>query len=249
MILIPSNPPTPWFTTLAVDAMCYHMARQLRSQAASSLRDIARAEEAVEVHKSRIASLNAQLEEGEIDEATHYDLVEPLAIEMDNVEYRVGVAYGLLIEHVGAVHVLCASSLEAHINIRADRLLTGRNLKAFERLQLEAKWLFLPRLLGLAGFDPGIEPFQGFDRLIRLRNRLVHYKPEREEWFGGTARPPAFLADLGLTLEAADDSLKSVQGMVSDLAKQLGDTELSWLDSDSTNFFKIGPEESPKPKP
>lgn len=189
-------------------------------------------------HRAKIDALNALLSDGEIDYALHYDRLEPLAIQMDSVEYGVGTAYGMLLEHVGAVHILCAAALEAHVNIRGEQLLSGRHLRTFERLALDAKWLFLPPLCGLAGFGPGAQPFQGFDRLVKIRNRLVHYKPEREEWHG-TAEPPGFLVDLGLTMDAADESLTSARGMVCRLASQLGEREPWWLGSEHSNFFEV----------
>jgi hypothetical protein len=44
--------------------------------------------------------------------------------------------------------------------------------------------LCLPRLQGLAGFDVGARPFQSFDRLIKIRNSLVHWKIHKEPYHG-----------------------------------------------------------------
>ena len=164
--------------------MYFHMARQLRVRAATSPRRIERAERRLAVHQAKMDALNRLLANEEIDWATHYDRFEPLAIQMESFEYGVGTAYGLLLEHVGAIHILCVATLEAHINIRGEEVLSKRQWKTFERLSVDAKWLYFPPLRGVTGFDPGSEPFQGFDRLIKIRNRLAHYKPKRETGAG-----------------------------------------------------------------
>lgn len=236
-----------WFTTLEVDAMYFHMARQLRVRAARAPRLIERAERQHAAHQAKMDSLNQLLADDELDWATHYDRFEPLAIQMESFEYRVGTAYGVLLEHVGAIHMLCVATLEAHINIRGEEVLSTRQWKTFERLSVDAKWLYFPPLRGVTGFDAGAEPFQGFDRLIKIRNRLAHYKPKREDW-RGSGVPPSFLVDLGLTLNAADQSLVVVQSMVRELAGQLGEQEPWWLDSDGSNFFGLQTEDPPAKK-
>jgi hypothetical protein len=239
MVLLPDPGPAPkWFTTLAVDVMYFHMARQLRVRAARAPRQIERAERRLAAHQAKMDALNRRLADDEIDSATHYNRFEPLAIQMESYEYGVGTAYGLLLEHVGAIHMLCVATLEAHINIRGKEVLSNRQRKTFERLAVDAKWLYFPPLRGITGFDPGTEPFQGFDRLIKIRNGLAHYKPKREDW-RGSAVPPRFLVGLGLTLEAADQSLVAAKSMVRELARQLGEREPWWLDSDASNFFGL----------
>ena len=227
--------------------MYFHMARQLRVSAAASPRQIKKAERRLAEHQAKIDALNQLSINDEIDSATHYDRFERLAIPMESIEYSVGTAYGLLLEQVGAIHMLCIAALEAHINIRGEEVLAKRQWKTFERLSVDAKWLYFPPLLGVTGFDAGSEPFQGFDRLIKIRNRLVHYKPKREDW-RGSAVPPAFLIDLGLTLEAADQSLVIVKGMAGELASKLGEQEPRWLNSDGSNFFGLKTERPPHRK-
>ena len=248
MVLLPAPSPVPkWFTTLEVDAMYCHMARQLRVRAGSSPSHIERAEGRLAAHRAKMDALDRHLADDEIDAATHYDRFESLAIQMESFEYGVGTAYGLLLEHVGAIHMLCVATLEAHINIRGKEFLSNRQWTTFERLAVDAKWLYFPPLRGIAGFDPGVEPFQGFDRLIKIRNRLAHYKPRKEEW-RGSAVPPSFLVGLGLTLEAADQSLVVVKNLVRELAGQLGEPEPWWLDSDASNFFGLETEGPPHTK-
>lgn len=167
--------------------------------------------------------------------------MERLAIQMEDIKYSVGAAFGPFLQNLTAVHVFAAAALEAHVNNRAQELLTGRTLDLFDRLSLDTKWLFLPRLIGLTGFDPGTQPYQGFDRLIRLRNKLVHYRVQREPWTDSDV-PPQFLKELGLSIEAAEGSVAAVRGMAKELARQLREREPWWLKAakiDKPSFFEI----------
>ena len=238
MPIIEWTPPPVWMTVLAVDAMYFHAAKEALKRAVAATKAIDKAEIRVARHQAKIDRVNQQREEGKLDDSAHYDKLEPLAIQMESVEYGVGAAYGPFLQHLATVHIFAAAALEAHVNIRGQELLTGRALDMFERLSLDAKWLFLPRLRGLAGFDPGAQPFQGFDRLVRIRNKLVHYRVQREPW-RGSAVPPQFLEDLGLSLEAAERSIATVRGMAKELARQLGDREPWWLDAENPSFFEI----------
>jgi len=230
-------------TVLVVDAMYFHAARQAFERAGQSIKLIERAEKRVARHQAKIDSINEQLEEGEIDDSTHYDKLEPLAIQMDGLEYQLGAAYGPFLEHLAAVHIFSTAALEAHVNIRGQELLSGRTWDLFERLSLDAKWLFLPRFHGLPGFDPGAQPFQGFDRLIKIRNKLVHYRVRREPW--QSSGVPEFLEELGLSLAAAEQSLVTVRDMAKELARQLGDREPWWFEAEEVSFFEIEQERAP----
>jgi hypothetical protein len=163
---------------------------------------------------------------------------------MESFEYRVTEAHGPVLQQLALVHMLSAMCLEAHINIRADALLPRREWSAFERLQIDAKWMFLPKILGLRGFDVGAQPFQGFDAIVQARNGLVHYKPKKEE-YQGIDNPEGFAVRLKLTFDAAEASLTATRRMVADLAEQLGEREPWWFNSDSSHFFFTS-EENPK---
>lgn len=227
-----------WNTVLAVDAMYFQMALRARSEFQGAQSKTTQAEGRAAVVQAEMDNLNEMFDRGEIDHATLYDKFEPLAIGMDSYEYAVGAAYGDLLKPIATVHLLCVASLEAHINIRAEQLMEGRIWKSFGRLSIDAKWLFLPRLVGLVGFDPGAQPFQRFDRLIKTRNKLAHYKPRREPWTGSGA-PPEFLNDLGLTVKDAERSVSAVRSMVTRLAEQLSEGKPSWLEAGESNFFEI----------
>ncbi len=156
---------------------------------------------------------------------------------MEGAEYRLGAAYGPMLQNLATVHILCAASAEAHINIQAQALMHGRDWAAFERLPVDVKWLFLPKLLGLPGFDPGKQPLQGFDELLHNRNRLVHFRTHKEPW--GSPGVPTFLTSLGLTLESAERSREAVTGMITELARQLKQDPPHWLTVKIANFFQI----------
>src|SRR5688500_15036550 len=93
-----------------------------------------------------------------------------------------------------------AFSLEAHLNLRADPHLKGSDWIAFERMNILAKWLFLPRILGLPGLDSGKEPYQSFFLLVRARNGLAHYKAQRRPWTFRVEEPEEFAKKLLLTM-------------------------------------------------
>lgn len=228
-----------WHMVLQIDAMYFRAARLAHEKAIASVHAIKRAEDRLASHQERMDAIDDMATEGRISESEHYSMIEPLVIQMEGLEYGVGSAHGVLLGNVGPVHILCSAALESHINIRAESFFTSRRiLDAFERLSLDAKWLMFPRIRGLSGFDTGREPFQGFDRLVKFRNRLVHYKTRREAW-KGAAVPPDFLRDLGLTTDDSAHSLDAVKGMTTELARQLGESAPWWVERESTNFFKL----------
>lgn len=118
-------------------------------------------------------------------------------------------------------------------------MLTGKHQALFERLPLEAKWLFLPKVLGLAGFGPSREPFQSFSRLLKYRNDLIHYKGLREKWVYGSV--PQFINQLGLTLEDSEKAIAAVVGLVSELTRQRAIELPFWLrkDLNQMSYFEI----------
>jgi hypothetical protein len=73
--------------------------------------------------------------------------------------------------------ILVVASLEAHINDVATAELTI--WKEEDRFSIVDKWTVVARLLGGRTFDRGAEPFQGLQRLVALRHKLVHPKTHR----------------------------------------------------------------------
>jgi hypothetical protein len=221
------------YTTLLLDAMCYHAA-QLNYD--SAMRCIPRIRQAESDFDNLLQQEIALLERHRNNLDKAYDEHERLAIAMEDQEYEIGLVYGLFLQHLAIVHVLCVTSLEAHITTRAKEALGGRFFGDFERIPLETKWLFLPKLLGVPGFDPGAEPFQSFSQLVKYRNKIIHYKARKEEWNrqGGV---PSFLEKLGFTLKAAQNSLDSVKNMITELANQLKQEPPHWLLAEGGSYL------------
>lgn len=225
-----------WETHLEVDAMYFHAARQAHERAKRKIADVQSVE-------NRFATLdedyNAVLEKHGDDFHSACDELERIAIQLSGAHDELGFVYGPFLNEVAVVHILSAASLEAHINVFAENFLRGQDIKDFQYFRLSAKWLFLPRLAGLPGFKRDQMPFQGFSKLIKFRNRLVHYKGVKEKWAYGVA--PQFLVNLGLTLEDSRGSIVTVDSMVRTLAQQREVEVPFWLDEnmDDTAYFKL----------
>ena len=122
---------------------------------------------------------------------------------------------------------LCAAKSAQITHTKARRALSGEYHANFDRLSLEAKWLYLPKLCKWRGFEPDRAPFRDFVGSIRFRNKLVHYKPRRERWVHG--RVPAFLEGLGLSVRHAETSVRATEVMIAALAKMRGKKAPYWL--------------------
>ena len=221
-------------TVLLVDAMYLHAAQ-------ASLKRALKQQPAIKKALRRIASLNARRDRiiakhGD-DVMAGYDEIEPVYIQMEGADDQLGEAYGPQLHAFASVHILAAAALESHINAFAAEKLSGSVLQLVERFSLEAKWFTLPRLVGLVGFEIGKEPYQGFARLVRFRNGLIHYRQRAEIWEAPGV--PTFLEYLGLTKDAAERSLKATVAMVAQLAKQLRQAKPYWLGREDTSYFKV----------
>lgn len=238
-MILPPYEPFEYETVFAADVMFFQSAKDALQKDQTANRGVERANKRYFKHIEKLEIARRGMEEDEDENRPRgsYDAFESLAISAESVEYQATEAHGPLLQQLALVQILSAISLEAHINIRGETLLKGRLWSAFERLNVDSKWLFLPNILGLPGFEPGAEPFQGFDRLISARNRLVHYKPHKEK-YEGFDDPEGFAKKLGLSFESGERSLQTVQGMVTELAKQLGEDAPWWFRSDSSHFFQ-----------
>jgi hypothetical protein len=222
---------------LEIDAMYYHAARQAHKRAIE-------ADNALENHElvwKYIENKEAEIllrYEGD-DNALENELAV-LYIEMEGFDKVLGKLYAPLLKDVAVVHILCSSSLEAHINKVAEETLTEDDYRDFEKLNIRNKWRDLPARLGFSGFDVGRQPFQGFSKMIDYRNDLIHYKGNKEEWVHGTV--PRFISMLGLTLEDSRKSLKAVAEMIRVFSIQRGLIVPVWVDSDENeeNYFVPG---------
>jgi len=145
--------------------------------------------------------------------------------------------FGVFLQSLVITHVLSAMSLEAYINRVASEHLSRRFLGAFERLSLEEKWIFLPRLLGAETFEPGSEPFQGFASLLRRRNRLVHAKATN---IGRLLLPDRTIDDLMSDgMRDARHSIVTVDAMCGRLSDLLSLPLPDWLKDVQAEPFRI----------
>lgn len=144
-------------------------------------------------------------------------------------------AYRLCAQALASVHVFCVTALESHINCLAKQHLTGSALENFDKLSLEGKWMFLPRILGVPGFDVGHQPFQDFAEIIKYRNTLVHHKNRN----GQSENIPVFEGRLGLTAMDARKSIEATAGMIKLLAEQLRHRKPVWIARRENTYFQI----------
>jgi len=91
-----------------------------------------------------------------------------------------GTQVGMENQAVTAV-VMLVAALEAFINTEAHERLSKVMWEAIERLDVRNKWIVVSRLATGKEWDRGKEPYQGFHKLVSLRNDLVHYKPKFDE--------------------------------------------------------------------
>lgn len=144
-------------------------------------------------------------------------------------------AYRICAQALASVHVFCVTALEAHINCLAKQYFTGPALDSFDKLSLEGKWIFLPRILGAPGFDVGQQPFQDFTGLLKYRNTLVHHKNRK----GVSASGPVLKGRLGLTIAEARRSIEAVAGMVKLLATQTNRPQPHWITLRKNEYFQV----------
>ena len=225
-----------WKTELSIDAMYYHASRQAHERAQRAKILVNQAEK----RWSRLEEKWNSIEKKHRKHQTEaYDDLEPISIQMEDAHYEIGKAYGALLKEVAVVHILSTAALEAHINSIAKETLVGKMYKSFEKLSLETKWLFLPKMLNLHGFEPGKQPFQNFSKLIRYRDKLIHYKSIQEPWIQGTV--PEFIKNIGLTIADSERSILTAAGMIRALSRIREVEPPFWLRSDlnKINYFEL----------
>ena len=67
-------------------------------------------------------------------------------------------------------------ALEAHINKIGHDNLDSKEWKKRERDRIRDKWLEFPKLISGKTFDKTTQLYQDFDKIVKLRNYLVHFK-------------------------------------------------------------------------
>ena len=232
------------YTTLEIDAMYFYSAKvfyQKAKEAISEIKDAELVNDLICDKEKRI------LDKYNGDSERAYDELEPLFPQLEGAEYKIGAAYGPFIQNIVITHVLCTACAEAHINMHAKNNFHGKVFESFDKLTLEGKWLILPQLVGNSKFDPGKEPFQSFSKMIKYRNKLVHYKGIKEEWDLRNKGIPKFLDDLGITLAKAKKSIITIRKLFIAFAELIDASPPYWLrdgydDLDislRSNFFEI----------
>lgn len=210
-------------TALMVDAMYLGEAERALERIKPSTSEIESAKTKYQVLKDAWDRVQVKYQ-GNSYRATHE--LEPIAIQMEDAESQISEAYAPVLQAVAVAHVLSGACLEAHINARGIDKLSTKHFEIFERFSLEAKWLSLPKFVGVPGFDVSAEPFQSFSRLVKVRNSLVHYKTKKESWYPPGV--PKFLQDLALTEVDARKSVDTSKQMIIKLAEQLGEEPPIW---------------------
>ncbi len=170
-------------------------------------------------------------------ESELFDRLESIAIQLiDGIQPEIDITYSMLIENLVQVYINAASAVEAHINIVADEILSGSEFDLFDKLPTEGKWLFLPKIVGLEPFDKSVEPFQSLVKLIKYRNKLVHFKAISEEWIQGS--PPSFLSRLGLTIKQVKQCLQAAEKCIKELFRRRNVKEPYWLINQPYTYFE-----------
>lgn len=136
------------------------------------------------------------------------------------------------LEHTILAVILTATFMEAFINQQGIELL-GQDFHKYDEghidvygnalhkkrgyPKLEDKWSEITERLSNKQFDKGAEPFQGFKKLVELRNKILHYKgmpdtPAPSPWSDVSGSVTPERAEFNAT--AAQYSIKSMQGML-----------------------------------
>ncbi|MCH8968745.1 MAG: hypothetical protein IIA66_06480 [Planctomycetes bacterium] len=159
-----------------------------------------------------------------------------LLSDFDGVHHMLEQAHAPLINEYSSCHILCASSLEAHINIVATSCLDNAQAYCFIRHEnIRDKWALLPELLGNAKWNKGDRGFQKFDELIETRNELCHFKADSDVLVLGEVR---FLEKLRLTEKDCQESLKTVKEMILDLSTKTGNDVPKWTTESGSSPFE-----------
>jgi hypothetical protein len=253
MLPPPWSDPLKFRTLFEADAMFFRSAQSALIFARDAREGASTAEDELRRQVERLHDLCREFTNaGADDESAHggrdigayqpvrYAEFTAQATALESFEYEVAEAYGPLLQGLSHVLIFSALALEAHINIRAEALLPAPQWKKFKRLGDDAKWLWLPKMVGLDGFDENAEPFRSFRGVIRARHALVHYKAVTHITEGQTADPSGFADQLGLTFTDAERAIQTVRSMISALSAQLNERRPPWwLDSEGSHFFRL----------
>lgn len=151
------------------------------------------------------------------------------------------------LEHTVLAVILTAAFMEAFINQQGIELL-GQDFHKYDEgcidvygnalhkkrgyPKLEDKWSEITERLSNKQFDKGKGPFQGFKKLVELRNKILHYKgmpdtPAPSPWpdVSGSVTPER----AEFNAAAAQYSIKSMQGMLREFSALTSKELPNWI--------------------
>jgi hypothetical protein len=196
--------------TLALDAAYFHQAKEMVAAVEEADKEFAKWSKFLADANDEAAILD--------EDPSRQDELHNLCVTIDRHWQSVDISATSLIRGVAVIHMLCAASVEAHINMRAEQTIHGKHWEEFDKLAVTGKWLFYPTLVSRQSFNPGTQPFQGLQTLIKRRNALMHYKVKRAKVRTAYILPP-LVDQLGLRAADAKDSIQIVAKLVAELAK------------------------------
>ncbi len=137
-------------------------------------------------------------------------------------------------EHLTQAVVFAAMAAEAFINYYAVRKGTPSHFKKyFDNLTPMQKWLIIPAYFNSGSqLDPGKKPLQDLDYLVKIRNSLIHAKPETaivldDQRFHSTSDWRDFY---GPSVEEATRCVNTVRDLVTTLNNIDNTVQTEWLE-------------------
>src|SRR3989338_1114761 len=224
-----------WKVDLCLEGVYYHTARKHLKGAQAHYEPLKKVIDNIFDLDEKIKGIEAKYE----NKLDAYDETERFCIQLDSLYSEMTDKYLPVIRDIALVHILNALCLEAYINkIALNRLNPKSSFDDFDRLSLEGKWFFIPRLIkNPKTFDKGTKNFQGFKNIIKWRNNLVHFKGKTEDW--RSYLPPEFFEDLGLKIECAQQSCDTAKNMIKKLCEYCNLDIPKWLDDNFKNVFEL----------
>ena len=160
------------------------------------------------------------------------DFITLMLSEIRNIE----ILYEPVIRCFSIAKILLVCCAESFVNEVASVVLKGRKLDEFDKLSIIGKWLFIQDLLHLEDkFDLDRNPLQGFNLLVKERNKLVHFKG-----IEGTLKAleiPNYIDDLKITPQHCRANFESVKDLIRTLnLKWKGSYGPNWLDVEVNSY-------------
>lgn len=133
--------------------------------------------------------------------------------------------------HITEAVVFSALCVEAFINYYITRKKSVGFLGHYlDKLTTDQKWYLIPPLLNNGrSLEPGKEPLQGLNRLVKIRNRIVHAKPSSQKISGPFIKTEGRFG--GPSLEEARKGIATVRALVKRLATIDPIVDTAWLDN------------------